>query len=169
MAKPYFQLLCPLFSECENLITKMLQVDPDRRLSIERIMQHKWITQVLVLYIFFSFFFQGKYIIIFPFSSCITNRMADRKLIDLFSHFLNGFQESLDPRIDEVLQHYNTPESDNPPPDNAQVIEHMTHNIPSLDREKILQVSFVVLCFYFFPYGILVSFRYIWNVCSVVL
>ncbi|XP_070000795.1 serine/threonine-protein kinase SIK3 isoform X4 [Penaeus vannamei] len=79
-------------AECENLITKMLQVDPDRRLSIERIMQHKWITQ-----------------------------------------------ESLDPRIDEVLQHYNTPESDNPPPDNAQVIEHMTHNIPSLDREKILQ------------------------------
>ncbi|XP_042885622.1 serine/threonine-protein kinase SIK3-like isoform X3 [Penaeus japonicus] len=79
-------------AECENLITKMLQVDPERRLSIERIMQHKWITQ-----------------------------------------------ESLDPRIEEVLQHYNSPESDNPPPDNVQVIEHMTHNIPGLDREKILQ------------------------------
>ncbi|KAK8395972.1 hypothetical protein O3P69_005219 [Scylla paramamosain] len=36
---PYF-----MSSDCDNLIRKMLQVDPERRVSIERIMQHRWIT-----------------------------------------------------------------------------------------------------------------------------
>ncbi|XP_045108628.1 serine/threonine-protein kinase SIK3-like isoform X5 [Portunus trituberculatus] len=36
---PYF-----MSSDCDNLIRKMLQVDPERRISIERIMQHRWIT-----------------------------------------------------------------------------------------------------------------------------
>ena len=35
-----------LFLDCDNLIRKMLQVDPERRISIERIMQHRWITMV---------------------------------------------------------------------------------------------------------------------------
>ncbi|KAK3860200.1 hypothetical protein Pcinc_017630 [Petrolisthes cinctipes] len=36
---PYF-----MSSDCDNLIRKMLQVDPEKRISIERIMQHRWIT-----------------------------------------------------------------------------------------------------------------------------
>ncbi|KAK7081182.1 Serine/threonine-protein kinase sik3 [Halocaridina rubra] len=32
-------------SECEDLIRKMLQVDPDKRIGTDRILQHKWIMQ----------------------------------------------------------------------------------------------------------------------------
>ncbi|XP_069959168.1 serine/threonine-protein kinase SIK3 homolog isoform X2 [Cherax quadricarinatus] len=84
---PYF-----MSSDCDNLIRKMLQVDPEKRINIERIMQHRWITV-----------------------------------------------EGLDPKIEEILQYYNTPKSELPPPDNDQVLEHMMHIIPDLDREKILQ------------------------------
>ncbi|XP_069163626.1 serine/threonine-protein kinase SIK3 isoform X7 [Procambarus clarkii] len=84
---PYF-----MSSDCDNLIRKMLQVDPEKRINIERIMQHRWITM-----------------------------------------------EGIDSKITEILQHYNTAESDRPPPDNDQVLEHMMHIIPDLDREKILQ------------------------------
>ncbi|CAL4064071.1 unnamed protein product, partial [Meganyctiphanes norvegica] len=31
--------------KCEQLIRMMLQVDPDKRLSIDRIMRHKWVLQ----------------------------------------------------------------------------------------------------------------------------
>ncbi|XP_042203399.1 serine/threonine-protein kinase SIK3-like isoform X4 [Homarus americanus] len=84
---PYF-----MSSDCDNLIRKMLQVDPEKRISIERIMQHRWIAM-----------------------------------------------EGIEPKIKEILQHYNKEESYLPPPDNGQVLEHMMHIIPDLDREKILQ------------------------------
>ncbi|XP_071552135.1 uncharacterized protein [Panulirus ornatus] len=84
---PYF-----MSSACDNLIRKMLQVDPEKRISIERIMQHKWITM-----------------------------------------------EGIEPKIKEILQYFSTDESDLPPPDSDQVLEHMMHIIPDLDREKILQ------------------------------
>ncbi|XP_050686074.1 serine/threonine-protein kinase SIK2-like isoform X4 [Eriocheir sinensis] len=84
---PYF-----MSSDCDNLIRKMLQVDPERRISIERIMQHRWITS-----------------------------------------------ESLDSKIKEILQKYNCDDCNRLPPDNEQVLDHMTQIIPNLDREQILQ------------------------------
>lgn len=46
---------CCLFIECENLLRKMLVVDPKRRISITQIMQHHWLVSLynredLILY-----------------------------------------------------------------------------------------------------------------------
>ncbi|XP_068204278.1 serine/threonine-protein kinase SIK3 homolog [Palaemon carinicauda] len=78
-------------SDCEDLIRKMLQVDPEKRVSIERILQHKWILQ----------------------------------------------EEGIDPKVEEVLRHYEYMESETN--ENMNIIKHMMHVIPNLDKEKIMQ------------------------------
>jgi serine/threonine protein kinase len=42
-------------AECEELIRKMLQVDPDRRLSLAQILQHRWLALVTSLIITFLY------------------------------------------------------------------------------------------------------------------
>lgn len=59
-------------------------------------------------------------------------------------------QEGLDSKIKEILHKYNSDDCNRLPPDNEQVLEHMTQIIPNLDREQILQVTPwpVVVVFY---------------------
>lgn len=40
--RAFFYFFCVLFSECENLIRRMLVQDPSKRFSISQIKKHKW-------------------------------------------------------------------------------------------------------------------------------
>jgi len=44
-----FTKFCIFFADCENLIRRMLVVNPKKRLTITQIKKHKWLESVVVV------------------------------------------------------------------------------------------------------------------------